>query len=265
MPDGAHARDRDRIQSGDRVVLFATDGERFLLVAGSDPQRVRGLGVVAPANLVGKPWGAQHAVGNRTFILDRPGYRDIAETIERKAQIILPKDASRILFECDIRAGSRVVEAGVGSGALTSALAFATRPGGLVTVYELRDDFAAHARANWDRAGISEGIALKIGDVAKDVTETNVDAFVIDIPNPADAVPAAERSLRPDGHFAAYTPLVTQMEAVSRELLDQGFHDVRSFELLERAWHVGPTGSRPQHEVLGHTAFLTFARRTGTA
>jgi tRNA (adenine57-N1/adenine58-N1)-methyltransferase len=251
----------DRIRPDDRVIVADGEGNRLLLVAGEEPQRVAHFGVLDPSRFVGLAWGSSYAVGSRAFRLVRPGFEDFAGTLVRKAQIVLPKDAARILFECDIRAGRRVVEAGAGSGALTLALALAVVPGGHVTVYDIRNDFADHARRNIERAGVAAAVTLKIGDVASAVTEREVDAFILDVPSPADAVPAAREALRADGFFAAYTPLVAQAEAVVGRLRSEAFANIRTLELVERPWHIGERGSRPEHEFLGHTAFLTFARR----
>lgn len=249
----------DTIASGDRVILAEGD-ERRLVVAGGEALRVAGVGVIDPGKLVGLEWGASYRVGSRAWRLLRPGYADLAASIERKAQIVLPKDAARILWECDVRAGARVVESGAGSGALTVALAHAVRPGGRVTVYEIRDDFLAHARGNVERAGLAEVVELKLGDVTRGIAERGVDAVVLDLPNPWDAVSGAKDALRADGHLAAYVPLVSQMEQAVAALKAAGFVDVRVLEVIERAWHVGERGARPEHQMLGHTGFLVFAR-----
>lgn len=248
------------IQAGDRVVL--ADGEdRRLVVAGGEPARVPGLGVLDARNLVGLAYGATYRHGTRNWRALRPGYADLAATVERKAQIVLPKDAARILWECDVRAGSLVVESGAGSGALTLALARAASPGGRVVVYEIREDFLAHARGNLERAGFSDAVEFRLGDVTRGIDVEEADAVVLDLPAPWDAVPAAAKALRADGHLAAYSPLVSQVEQTVAALRASGFADIRVLEVIERTWHVGERGARPEHEMLGHTGFLTFARR----
>ena len=252
-----------RIAPGDLVALVDEEGRRTLVRAEGGAQKHRGVGILAGERLAGLAWGSRLEHGSKTFRLVRPGIGDLTAGLARKAQIVLPKDASRILFECDVRAGSRVVEAGIGSAALTSALAWAVAPTGRVHTYELRDDFAQWGRDNLERAGLLAYVDVKVGDVAKGVEERDVDAFILDVPNPWDAVPAAKEALRADGHFCAYSPLVSQVEQTHRALAEHGFFDVRTLELVERAWHVGERGSRPEHEMLGHTAFLTFARKGG--
>lgn len=243
------------------MALADDEGGRVLLRAEGGARKVKGLGVFAPERLAGVPWGGRLAHGSTSWRVLRPGIADLAAGLARRAQIVLPKDASRILYECDVRAGARVVEAGIGSAALTSALAWAVAPTGRVHTYELREDFAQWGLANLREAGLDHLVQVTVGDVAKGVAERDVDAFVLDVPNPWDAVPAAKEALRGDGHFCSYSPLVSQVERTHRALAEHGFADVRTLEIIERRWAVHEHGSRPEHEMLGHTAWLTFARK----
>lgn len=249
------------IAPGDLVALADDDGNRTLVRAEGGAQKLKGVGILAPEKLAGMAWGARLDHGSKTFRLLRPSVADLTAGLARKAQIVLPKDASRILFECDVRAGARVVEAGIGSAALTTALAWAVAPTGRVHTYEIRQDFADWARANLEESGLAQHVDIKVADVAQGIAERDVDAVVLDMPNPWDAVPAAKEALRGDGYFCAYTPLVSQVEQVVQALLAHGFREVRTMEILERPWVVHERGSRPAHEILSHTAFLTFARK----
>lgn len=248
------------VAPGELVALADEEGGRILVRAAGSAQKVKGIGVFAPEKLVGMAWGARLEHGSKAFRLLRPGIGDLTAGIARKAQIVLPKDAARILFECDVRAGSRVVEAGIGSAALTSALAWAVAPGGRVHCYELREDFAEWGRNNLRDSGLLQHVDITVGDVTKGVAERDVDAFILDMPTPWEAVGVAKEALRGDGHFCAYTPLVSQVERTQDALRKAGFFDVRTLEVIERPWVVHEHGSRPAHEILAHTAFLTFAR-----
>ena len=249
------------IAPGELVALATEEGERVLVRAAGGPQKVKGVGVLAGERLAGMAWGAKLDHGSKAFRLLRPGIADLTAGLARKAQIVLPKDAARILFECDVKAGARVVEAGIGSAALTSALAWAVAPTGRVHTYELREDFADWARNNLRDSGLLDFVDITVADVTKGVKERDVDAVVLDMPNPWDAVAAAHEALRGDGHFCAYTPLVSQVEKTQQALRAAGFFDVRTLEVIERPWVVAEYGSRPAHEILSHTAFLTFARK----
>lgn len=248
------------VQPGDLVCLADDEGGRVLVRAQGGPEKVRGIGILAGERLAGLAWGSRLPHGSKSWRVLRPGIGDVVAALNRKAQIILPKDASRILLECDVRSGARVVEAGIGSGALTSVLAWAVAPAGRVHTYEIRDDFAAHAKRNLEDAGLAGLVDVKVADVTKGIAERDVDAVILDMPNPWDAIPAARDALRADGHLGVYSPLISQVEKTREALNAHGFHDVRTLELLERPWVVHEHGSRPDFQMLGHTAFLTFAR-----
>ncbi|MHB8604079.1 MAG: tRNA (adenine-N1)-methyltransferase [Thermoplasmatota archaeon] len=254
----------DAIAAGDLVALVAESDGVVTLVradAAATAERTRGMGVFDASRLIGASWGSRWRHGAAEFLLLRPGASELQRGIERKAQIILAKDASRILFECDVRAGARVVEAGAGSGALTVALARAVAPSGRVHTFDVREDFLAIARGNVERCGLAPLVSFAIADVTEEIPIAGADAVVLDVPNPWDAVDAARLALCGGGHFCAYTPLVAQMEKVNFALKRAGFARVRSFEVIERDWVVGEHGARPSYETLGHTGFLTFARK----
>lgn len=251
------------VVQGELVALAGEDGERVLVRAAGGPQKIRNVGILAGEKLAGMEWGARLEHGSKVFRLLKPGIGDLTAGIARKAQIILPKDASRILFECDVRAGARVVEAGIGSGALTSALAWAVAPTGRIHTYELREDFAEWGRRNLAESDLLPYVEITVGDITKGVKETEVDAFILDMPNPWDAVHVAKTALRGDGYFCAYTPLISQVEKTQASLREHGFFEIRTLEIIERPWVVHEHGSRPAHEILAHTAFLTFARKVG--
>jgi len=260
---GRPARPRvSSIAPGELVALADDEGNRYLVRAQGGAQKVKGVGILAGEKLVGLAWGARLEHGRKTLRLLKPSISDLTAGLARKAQIVLPKDTARILFECDVRAGARVVEAGIGSGALTSALAWAVAPTGRVHTYELRQDFADWGRRNLEESGLAQHVDITVGDVSKGVKERDVDAFILDMPTPWEAVAAAKQALRGDGHFCAYTPLVSQAEQTQRALREAGFFEIRTMELIERPWVIADYGSRPQHEILAHTAFLTFARKS---
>jgi len=251
------------IIAADDLVVLAEEDRRYLVRAEAKGgvRKIKGLGIFDPGRLVGYAWGTPIDQGTKTLRTLRPGIADITRGLARKAQIVQPKDTSRILFECDIRAGSRVIEAGIGSGALTSGLAWAVAPMGHVYTYELREDFTEWGQANLVRAGLDHLVTVKTRDIKLGADERDVDAVVLDMPDPWHAVGAAHDALRADGHLCTYNPLVSQLEQSREAMVEHGFQDLRTLELIERPWVVGERGSRPDHNFLGHTAFLTFARK----
>lgn len=256
------------IAKGDRVLAFEPDtGERHLLVVdGKGTRKQKGLGIVDPDRLAGHAWGSQLKLGAKDVVLLRPNLADLAATLERKAQIILPKDASRILFELGVGAGHRVFESGIGSGGLTIPLLWAVGATGQVVVQELRGDFADWARDNIRRAGLDARLEVHLGDLvlgANPAVRGPFDAAVLDQPEPWKALPHLVPLLAPGATVACYTPQVSQMEETSKVLASLGFAAVRQLELIERGWEVRERGARPSFEGLGHTGFLVFGRWLG--
>jgi tRNA (adenine57-N1/adenine58-N1)-methyltransferase len=251
------------VKSGDRVILAGEDGWKFAVLVEPGARRVEGLGVLDPSTLADAAFGGVTTVGNRRFLVLRPSLLDRIESLERKAQIILPKDSAHILMECDICAGRTVVEGGAGSGAMTTALAWAVRPGGRVITYDIRAEYLRQARHNIRMAALEELCTFKEADITAPgaIAEREVDAVVLDIPEPWRAADNAWEALRPCGHFACYTPTVNQVEQTVRSLRERRFIEVRSFEILKRGMDVVEKGIRPSFEMLGHSGYLTFARK----
>lgn len=257
------------VQPGDRVLLVEPDTGHLHLVVpdGKGARKQRGLGVFDPDKLVGQPYGAKVTVGAKAVVVLRPGLADLAATLERKAQVILPKDASRIVYELGVGPGDSVLESGIGSGAATMALAWAVGAAGKVVVQELRDEFATFAVENLRKAGLDGRVETHLGDLTQGLAkgiQGPFDAVLLDQPEPWLAVPHLVPALAPGARIACYTPQVSQMEATAKTLAAAGFAQVRAMELIERAWEVKERGSRPSFEGLGHTGFLVFARWLGS-
>ncbi len=251
------------VAAGDRVILFEpSTGRRYLVhLDGEGARKEKGLGVFDPARLEGTPWGGLVQVAAKDLVALRPTLPDLSATLRRKAQIIQPKDASRIVYELGIRPGDRVLESGIGSGATTMALLWAVGETGEVVVQELREDFAQWAIANVERAGLDANLRVTIGDLTQSVAEGVEGPFsacLLDQPEPWLAIPNVAPMLAPGARVVCYCPQVSQMEQAAGALRDAGFADVRAMELIERLWEIKERGSRPSFDGLGHTGFLVL-------
>lgn len=247
-------------QPGDSVCLWSPTGKAHVLRVPTSAQRVGGIGVLTPELFASAQWGSTLRLGQQDFFVWPPRLVDRLHALSRGPQIVRDKDAARIVHECGLRAGSRVIEAGSGSGALTASLANAVAPDGLVISLDLREEHQATARRNIKAMELEAVVDFRNGDVTSVLEPTPVDAFVLDIPEPEKAVPAAQKALATNGVFCSYVPQVAQMERVVHALQDHGFARIQCMELLERAWVVHAAGSRPSFDMLGHTGFLVFAR-----
>ncbi len=179
----------------------------------------------------------------------------------RGAQVISPKDLGAILIAADLGPGQRVLEAGVGSGALSMTV---LRAGASVVGYEIREDFADRAKANV-AATLGPGAAyrVEIRDVTEGIDERDLDRVLLDMPEPHKVLPAAAHALRPGGILLAYLPTINQTAQLRQALDDHGapFGMAETQEIMRRTWHVEARSVRPDHRMVGHTGFLTTARR----
>jgi tRNA (adenine57-N1/adenine58-N1)-methyltransferase len=198
------------------------------------------------------------------LVVVRPRLADYTLKMSRKATVVYPKDAGAILMWADIGPGQLVLEAGTGSGALTMALARAVAPGGKVVSVERRDDH--HQRAVKLIRGfygeIPEGVDLRVGEVEEMIADVAPDRIVLDVPEPWHSVPLAAEHLSDGGVFCCYLPTVPQCQSVREALNAAGTYlDVMTFEVLMREWSVEGRSVRPEHRMIGHTGFITVARK----
>lgn len=249
---------------GERVILVDSKGRQYLMTLTGEGEFHSHTGIVHHSQLLGHDEGVtvRSSTGAR-YTAMRPTLADFVLRMPRGAQVIYPKDLGAILILADIYPGVRVLEAGVGSGALSMAL---VRAGAEVVGYEVRADFAARAADNVaallgaDAAG---RYRIEERDVYEGIDESDLDRIVLDLPEPWQVVKHAEAALRPGGIVVAYTPSILQA-AQFREALDpSGFELAQTVEHLERTWHVEGSAVRPDHRMVAHTGFLTSARLLG--
>ena len=200
---------------------------------------------------------------NESFLVLRPTYAQLIPNLPRQAQVIYPKDTALILIWADIYPGARVIEAGVGPGALTLALLRAVGPQGHVTSYEIREDFARMAQQNIATYyGPAPNWTVKVKDIALEIEESNVDRVLLDLPAPWEVTDQAWKALRPGGLCMSYLPTVLQIKGwVDSLKAHGGFGSIETMESLLRFWHIKDLSARPEHRMVAHTGFVTIARR----
>jgi tRNA (adenine57-N1/adenine58-N1)-methyltransferase len=249
---------------GDRVQLTDPKGRlhTVVLVAGKAFHTHRGA--VAHDDLIGRPEGSVvTATSGTPYLALRPLLSDYVLSMPRGAAVIYPKDAAQIVALGDIFPGARVLEAGAGSGALTCSLLRAVGAAGTVISYERRPEFAEVARTNVERffGAPPPSWDLRIGDVA-DTVERDVDRIVLDMLSPWEVLPAVSTALRPGGVLIGYVATVTQLSRLVEALREHGsYTEPAAWETLVRPWHVVGLAVRPEHRMIGHTAFLVSTRR----
>jgi tRNA (adenine57-N1/adenine58-N1)-methyltransferase len=246
---------------GDRALLFDSKGRRYLVTLAAGAEFHTHAGPVPHDALIGRDEGTvvRSSRGAR-YTAVRPTLAEVVLKMPRGAQVIYPKDLGPILMMADVFPGSRVLEAGVGSGALSMTL---LRAGAWVVGYELRPDFAARARSNvvaFLGADVEERYRIEVRDVYDGIDETGLDRVVLDLPEPWRVVKHAEAALAPGGILVSYLPSIVQVAHLREALDHSGFGMAETVEVLQRSWHVEGQSVRPDHRMVAHTGFLTSVR-----
>ncbi|MBN1861523.1 MAG: tRNA (adenine-N1)-methyltransferase [Candidatus Thermoplasmatota archaeon] len=249
------------VTPSDIVVLVDEKLRKIIVDTSGKTDKIRGIGVIDPKTLVGTEYGMKLEIGNKQFWVLIPSLQDKLQGIRRQAQIILPRDAAHILMNCSIQPGKRVLEAGIGSGSLTIALASAVAPTGCVISYDIREEFIDHAMKNLKLANLTEYVTTRIKDVTEGIDDRDLDAIILDIPNPWKAVEHAWNALNIGGYLCTYSPLISQVEQTVRAIEQHPFIECKTYENIQREMIVSKHGTRPSFEMLGHTGYLTFARK----
>lgn len=246
---------------GDQVLLIDVKKRRYLVTLAAGGEFHTHAGVIAHDDLIGAVEGSSFKSSRGSAMLAiRPTLADFVLKMPRGAQVIYPKDLGPILMLADIFPGAKVLESGVGSGALSMTL---VRAGAVVHGYELREDFANRAVKN---------VATFLGDEALEryrveqrnvydgIDEVDLDRVILDLPEPWHVVKHAAKAMHRGGVLVAYTPQITQAVQLRDELSGEGFGMVDTIEVLNRGWHIEGQSVRPDHRMVAHTGFLTSAR-----
>jgi tRNA (adenine57-N1/adenine58-N1)-methyltransferase len=252
-------------QDAEQVLLIDQRGKRHLIFLRKSETFHSDRGWISHDAIIGQPDGSwvRSSMGLR-YVALRPTLAEFVLDMPRGAQVIYPKDLAMILFWADVYPGCRVLEAGMGSGALTLALLRAVGPEGRVITYEQREEFARRALANIHmRSGEVTNLTVRLGPVEDGVAdEEPVDRVVLDLPEPWKLTQAMARALRPGGIFVSYVPTIIQSQQTAETLgRDRHWALVETFETLFRPWNIEGQSVRPFHRMVAHTGFITVARR----
>ena len=248
-------------REGDHVLLIDSKARRYLVTLRAGGEFHTHAGPVRHDDVIGGSEGVSaRSTGGSRFLVVRPTLADFVLKMPRGAQVIYPKDLGPILILADVFPGARVLEAGVGSGALSMAL---LRAGAEVIGHEIRPDFLNRARRNVETFLGPDALArydVSEHDVYEGIEARDLDRVVLDLPEPWRVVGHAEESLRPGGILVAYLPTIVQVIQLREKLQGSAFGLAETMEVLQRTWRVEGQSVRPDHRMVAHTGFLTHAR-----
>lgn len=258
-------RTGDPFVAGEACLLNDVRGKQYLVTLSEGTTFQSDKGSIRHEAIIGEPEGSLIPTNRGTpFVALRPRLADYVLRMKRGAAVMYPKDTGPLITWADIAPGCVVVEAGTGSGGLTLALSRAVGEQGRVVSVERREDHATHARRLIEAfAGdVPNNIDLRVGDVEAVVEDVMPDRIVLDLPEPWHSVEPAALFLRGGGTFASYLPTVPQVQTLREALADaRTFTEVDTFEILLRNWTIDGRSVRPDHRMVGHTGFITIARK----
>ena len=267
MTTGADRR-RGPLRPGDQVQLTDPKGKMHTITLQAGKQFHTHKGILDHDSLIDGPEGVVVTLGSTSYLALRPLLPDFVLSMPRGAQVVYPKDAGQIVQMADVFPGAHVVEAGVGSGALSMSLLRAVGDTGRLSSYERRADFAEIARGNVERffGAPHPAWTVTLGDLAEELprsdTDRDVDRVVLDMLAPWDVLDAVSAALVPGGLVCCYVATTTQLSRTVEALRDHGtFTEPTSWESMVRGWHVEGLAVRPEHRMIGHTGFLVTSRR----
>jgi len=253
----------ERIEADSFVLVYRDRRRRWLVRPRETPKLHTHLGILDVSALVGGEYGvtATTTLGDELTIL-KPTIEDLVMKFARKTQVIYPKDLGLIVVKLGFHSGSRVIETGTGSGATTALLAHLVQPEGMVFTYDLNPEFQAVAKKNIERLGLSNYVTFKEGDSKLGFAEADMDAGILDVGDPWEVIPSMKASLKPSAPMAAITPTTNQAERLVAKMKEEGFVALETVEILLRHLEARVGMTRPSNIMVGHTAYLTFGRKT---
>jgi len=249
-------------RAGELAQLVGLRHKHFIIPLQTGAKFETHRGILQHDDLIGKQWGTQvFSHTGAPFFLLQPSLADLLIDLPRTTQILYPKDIGFILVTMGVGYGQKVMEAGTGSGSMTTALAHAVGPDGCVISYEVKPDVQNLARKNLNRFGLDSRVDFKLRDIQQGFDETDADSFFLDVPNPYDYAAQVRAALKPGGFLCCLIPTFNQVEKTLYALSRNKFAFLEVCEILLRYYKPEPSRLRPTDRMVAHTGFLVFARK----
>lgn len=254
-------KDPRYVYPGDIVLLVGKDHKEYIISVAPEREHQTHRGVLPHNAIIGRRWGetVETHLGYGYQILP-PSLEQLVRSIKRATQIIYPKDIGYLLMKMNIGPGTRVVEAGTGSGGLTVALARMVMPHGHVYTYEARSDIQRVAQGNLARLGLTQGVTFTVRDIQTGFNEVGADALFLDVREPWLYLAQTHAALKGGGFFGSILPTTNQVTVLLRHLPRYGFGFIQVEELILRPYKAVPDRLRPFDRIVAHTGYLIFAR-----
>ncbi|NHJ19844.1 MAG: tRNA (adenine-N1)-methyltransferase [Candidatus Lokiarchaeota archaeon] len=257
----------DVIKKDDLIYLILDSRRKWLVTVEEGGEFQTHKGIIKFDDIIGKPFGSvvfsqPHETQGYKFHVLKPLPSDYVIYMSRKTQIIYPEDAGLILIYSGIGPGSKVIEAGCGSGALTCILGNYVRPNGYIFSYDIRKKSLKKALSNILKAKLQDFVSIQYGDIlTEDFGHENIDSIVLDMPQPWRAIEKIKKYLKLSGTLVSFSPTIEQVKKTSSALQKNGFFEINTYELIKRKYQVKENATHPEVRMIGHTGYITFGRK----
>jgi len=253
------------ISAGLDVLLFF-DSRHTVLTKVSDRRVHTHKGYIDLQKLIGLPYGSRAETNTgKIFYAIKPSIEDYVRRFRHRTQIMYIKDISYALSWMGVAPGQRVLEAGTGSGAATAAIANLVRPTGKVYSYDINEESIKTAKQNLERIDLLQYAEIKLQDIYREITEEELDAALLDLPEPWMALPNLHVALKSSGRVVSFSPTINQVERTVSAMQQTGFLPIQTIEILVRQYRIKEGMSRPESLMLSHTGYLTMAVKIATS
>ena len=251
-----------KIEEGSFVLLFHMPRKKWLTKVTCDKKLHTHLGIVDVSTTIGMEYGsAVRTTEGKLIFLMEPTIHDFIMKSQRKTQIVYPKDFGYIAARTGIRNGSKIVEVGTGSGALTTFMASIVKPDGHIYSFDVNSEFLEIAKNNLEKAGMFKYVTIHQHDPHQGIDVRDADVATVDLGDPWTVVDQVYSALKGSGAFVAICPTMNQIEKTATELKRSGYADIECVELMIRNIEAREGMTRPSMRMIGHTTYLVFARK----
>ena len=252
-------------QAGDLAQMVAEGGKSFIIRLEPGASFQSHLGVIEHDVLIGQEWGSQVKTHlDKDFLLLQPALDDLLRQIKRETQIMYPKDIGYLLVTMGIGPGMQIIEAGSGSGALTTALAYSVGPSGYVYSYEWKQRHLEIASDNLELFGLADRVTFTLRDIKDGFDQNDAEAVFLDLPDPDRYISQTRQALAPGGFFGSVLPTTGQVSDLITALKRNNFGFIEVSEILHRYYKASATRFRPVDQMVAHTGYLIFARKVSS-
>ena len=251
-----------KIKEGDYVLISASPTKKWMVKVEKEKEFHTHKGSISLKDIIGLEFGSKVMSSKGDFFyIWKPIPYDYLEAITHSTQVIYQTDIAQIIFSAGICSGSRVIEAGTGSGGLTTAMARYVIPNGKIYSYDINEKHQKVAKKNIEKLGLSDYVELKTKDAALGFDETEIDAIILDLPNPWDIIDAARKALMGSGILIVFVPTYSQVEQAIRKMMDSSFYQIDAFEVIIRDLTTKIGAILPVTRMIGFTGFLVTGRK----